>query len=332
MNHKQFVGIDISKETLDVFVYESKLHRQFLNGQKGFTSLLQWIKKIVKADDLNQVLFCLEHTGMYSLSLSVFLEENYCVFALISPLEIKRSLGITRGKNDKIDASRIAEYAYQKREQIKPTKLPSKSILMLHPLLTLRDRLARERGGFVATLKEQSRFLKIEEMTLLAQTYNRLIETLTEEIKHLEKEIKAIIKNDEQLAKTFDLITTIKGVGFLVATYLIVYTHNFTRFENWRKFACYSGIAPFEYQSGSSVRGRTKVNPIANHQIKKMLHLAALSSAYTDTEMIAYYKKRVSEGKSKMCTLNIIRNKLVARVFAVVKRGTGYVDLMKFAA
>lgn len=331
MDYKQFVGIDISKQTLDVCVYGLNLHKQFSNDLKGFASLLQWIKKNINAIEIKEVFFCMEHTGMYSLPISVFLEESSCVFALISPLEIKRSLGITRGKNDKIDARRIAEYAYQKREQIQPTSLPSKSILMLHPLLTLRDRLARVRGGYVATFSEQKRFLKLKEHSLF-DVYTRLIKTLTEEIKELEKTIKNIIKNDEQLYKTFKLITTIKGVGFLVASYLIVYTQNFTRFENWRKFACYSGIAPFEYQSGSSIRGKTKVNAIANKQIKKMLHLAALSSAYTDSEMIAYFKKRTSEGKSKMCTLNIIRNKILARVFAVIKRGTGYVDLMKFAA
>lgn len=331
MNYKQFVGIDISKLTLDVFVFEKKLHKQFSNDPKGFLSLLKWTRKLDVNLALEDIFFCLEHTGLYSLMLSVFLEENNCVYAMISPLEIKRSLGITRGKNDRIDARRIAEYAYQKRAQIKSTRLPSKAILKLHPLLTLRDRLTRERGGFMATLTEQKRCLKAENH-LLFGTYQRLIESLTEEIKKLERAIREVIKNDEQLLNTFTLITTIKGVGFLVASYLIVYTHNFTRFESWRKFACYSGIAPFEYQSGSSIRGKTKVNPIANKQMKKMLHLAALSSAFTDSEMIAYFKKRTSEGKSKMCTLNIIRNKILARVFAVIKRGTGYVELMKFAA
>lgn len=89
-----------------------------------------------------------------------------------------------------------------------------------------------------------------------------------------------------------------------------------------RKFACYSGIAPFEYQSGTSVHGKTQVSSIANQQVKRMLHLAAMTAIHFDTELREYYIRRQADGKSKMAIINIIRNKLVARVFAVVKRGT----------
>ncbi|MDR1120095.1 MAG: IS110 family transposase, partial [Dysgonamonadaceae bacterium] len=117
-----------------------------------------------------------------------------------------------------------------------------------------------------------------------------------------------------------------------VATYLIVYTHNFTRFANWRKFACYCGIAPFEYQSGTSVRGRTQVSSIANKRVKKMLHLAAICAIHFDTELREYYLRRQAEGKTKMAVINIVRNKLVSRAFAVVKRWTPFVDIKKYVS
>jgi transposase len=290
------------------------------------------VRDVLKKDDFQGILFCFEHTGFYSLALALFMEENQCVFSMVSPLQIKRSLGITRGKNDKVDSRRIAEYAYEKRSKLLPTTLPSKAILQLHPLMTLRDRLARNRGAFIGTKNEQLRFLPLQDNSPLLEAYDNVINTLTEEIKHIEEAIKDIIKNDDALNKTFKLITSIKGVGFLIATYLIVYTHNFTRFDSWRKCACYGGIAPFENTSGTSIRGKTQVHPIANRQLKKMLHIAALSAAHTDKEMIAYYQKRIQGGKSKMYTLNVIRNKVLARVFAVVKRGTAYVDLMSYAA
>lgn len=166
----------------------------------------------------------------------------------------------------------------------------------------------------------------------LEAAFKHVINCLTEEIKGLEKAIKQIIKDDEGLSRTFKLITSIKGIALLVASHLIVYTHNFTRFDNWRKCACYAGIAPFENTSGSSLKGKTRVHPIANRQIKKMLHLAALSASHTDKELKDYYEKRVQGGKSKMSALNILRNKVLARAFAVVKRGSPYVDIMKFAA
>ena len=99
-----------------------------------------------------------------------------------------------------------------------------------------------------------------------------------------------------------------------------------------KKFACYAGIAPFEYASGTSVKGRTRVHPCANKQLKSLLNMAAMNAIKINGEYKQYYKRRQQEGKNNMSTLNIIRNKILARIFAVVKRQTPYVDLYKFAA
>ncbi len=117
-----------------------------------------------------------------------------------------------------------------------------------------------------------------------------------------------------------------------MATTIIITTNNFKKFDNWRKFASYSGIAPFSYQSGTSIKGRTKVSHLANKKVKALIHLCAISAIQHNPEMKKYYLKRIKTGKSKMSTINIIRNKLIARVFAVIKRQTPYVDTMKFAA
>ena len=113
---------------------------------------------------------------------------------------------------------------------------------------------------------------------------------------------------------------------------MLVHTHTFTAFKDARQFACYCGIAPFEYASGTSIKGKTKVSHLANKKLKSLLNMAALNAVRFDSELKAYYERRVKEGKNKMCVLNIIRNKLVSRVFAVVKRGTPYVDVLKWAA
>jgi transposase len=102
-------------------------------------------------------------------------------------------------------------------------------------------------------------------------------------------------------------------------------------FKNARALACYCGIAPFESSSGNS-NGTPKVNHLANKRIKTMLNMAAVAAIRIKGEHKEYYNRRVKNGKSKMSTLNIIRNKLLYRVFAVVNRGTPYVDLYKFAA
>lgn len=333
-HYRFFVGIDVSKSVVDAFIHSKGLHRQLSNDRTGYDTLVSWLGKILQAESLGQVLVCFEHTGLYSLSLSVYLEEAGIPFAMVPALQLKRSMGISRGKSDRVDTRRIAEYAYLYRETLQPTKLPARAIMQLQPLLAMRDRLVRDRVGYYVTQKEQRRFLLPNQLTGLqdAYAYANVISAMDAEIERVERAMRQIIERDEELRLTLSLITGIKGVGFLVGVYLIVFTHNFTRFATWRKFACYAGIAPFEWQSGTSVRGKTKVSPLANKQVKKMLHMAALSASRSDSELSVYYQKRLKEGKNKMCILNMVRNKLVARVFALATRKTAYVELMRYAA
>jgi len=331
MTFKTYVGIDVSKLTLDVFIREKQIHRQFRNDANSFISLMLWLEKQTM-QPMNSILICFEHTGIYSLPLAIFMEERQIAFSMIPALEIKRSLGVTRGKNDYVDSKRIAEFAYRFRDKISQTKLPARDVSKLQSLLNLRDRLSRSLGGYTVSKNEIQRAMGKNVLPELFSTYNKMIIAIKEEMKLLEKTIRTIIKENEELRTSFELITSIKGIGLIVASNLIVSTHNFTRFDNWRKFACYSGIAPFDYQSGTSIRGRTQVSSIANKQIKKMLHLAAMCAIHTDAELREYYWRRLAEGKSKMTVINIIRNKLIARVFAIVKRGTPFVDIKKHIA
>jgi len=327
---ENYVGIDVSKLSFDVFIRESRAHKQFKNDTVGFDLLTTWLTKQV-GHSLDSVLVCFEHTGLYSLPLAIFLEKGHIPFAMLPALEIKRSLGITRGKNDLVDSKRIAEFAFRFSDKISLTKLPAADIRKIQSLLNLRDRLMTHMKGYIVSQNEMLRTIRNEDFPELFSAYENTITTLKEEISKLEQAIKTIIKENEQLRSTYELIITVKGVGFIIASFLIVYTYNFTRFDNWRKFACYSGIAPFEYQSGTSVRGKTQVSSIANQQVKRMLHLAALTAIHFDTELREYYIRRQEEGKSKMSIINIVRNKLISRVFAVVKRGTPFVDIKKYA-
>ena len=115
-----------------------------------------------------------------------------------------------------------------------------------------------------------------------------------------------------------------------MATTMIIATENFSKFENWRKFASYCGIAPFPHQSGTSIKRGNHVSSLANKKIKSMIHMCAIVAIQHNAEMKKYYESRVEKGKSKMSTINIIRNKLIARIFAVINRQTPYVDTMKF--
>jgi len=325
------VGIDMSKLTFDVRIHSTQSYAQFENSNKGFKQLLNWAYKNSPFSSEN-IFFAFEHTGLYSHEMSVYLTKKKVVFALIPGLEIKRSLGLARGKDDKVDAANIAKYAYRLRDEIKPYELPSEKVQALKRLLSLRDRMVKQRAGFKASLKEQKRVLVKKENHVLFTAQEKMIDYLTKQIEIMKKEMIDIVKCDERLNEQFRAIISIKGVGEQTALFMIAYTHSFTKFKTWRKFASYCGIAPFPNMSGTSVRGKTKVSNLANKRIKSLLDLCAKSAIQYNLEMKNYYDKRVDQGKNKMSTINVIRNKLLARIFAVVNRNSPYVDLMKYAA
>lgn len=328
---KEFIGIDISKLKFDVRIYANQKSSVFANNKEGFKEFMIWIKENSSCD-IEEILFALEHTGIYSLPISVYFSENEYHFILLSGLEIKRSLGIQRGKDDKVDAKRIAEYAYQKRDKIKPSQLPFNNILKIRRLLSIRDRLVKHRAGFLKDKKENEQFLKPSDHKILFAIVEKSIQDINKQILKIEKELDAIIKGDELISKQYDLILSVKSVGRQTALVMIAYTNCFTSFENWRKLASYAGTAPYKYRSGTSIKGRSKVSHLANKKIKALLNMCARSAIVCNPELKIYYQKRKANGENGMSVMNIIRNKLLSRIFAVVKRGTPYVDTFKYAA
>jgi len=331
MKFKEFIGIDISKITFDVRIHNTQESNEFPNNKKGYDRLVKWVEKNTSVERL-EIVYIFEHTGLYSHNLSIYLSENQIPFVLVPGLEVKKSLGISRGKNDIVDAKRIANYGFEKRDKLKLYKMPSEELIQLKSLLSLRDRLIKQRTGYKANLKEIKEIFVKTDNKILFETQEKMIKYLSKQINIIDRQMQDIINKDLELKEMYDLITSIKSVGMQTALYIIVYTNAFTKFENVRQFASYIGIAPFENSSGSSVRGRTRVSNLAFKKIKSLMDLCAKSAIVYNNEMKTYYIRRVDEGKSKMSTINIVRNKLLSRIFAVVKRGTPYVDLTKFAA
>jgi len=325
------IGIDVSKLTLDVVINGNEIHFKEFNDPKTFKAM---IKRILKASEakLEQLLFCFEHTGVYSLALASFLNEQGIKFVMVPGLEVKRSLGIQRGKSDKVDARSLAKYAYRLREELEPTQLPSETLLALKNYLTLRRNLVKHRATYLKLSGEFKQFTTISKQDIFFKSQERIIRSLTKEIDAIEQTIKELIDNDPSMRELYLLVTSVKGVGLILGVNLIVTTHCFQRFKKWRQYACYCGTAPFPYQSGTSIQGRDRVHPFANKAMKSLLNQAAMTARQHDPELKIFYEKQVKRGKNKMSAMNALRNKIIARVFAVVARKTPYVTLKKYAA
>ncbi|WKN33967.1 transposase [Porifericola rhodea] len=159
------------------------------------------------------------------------------------------------------------------------------------------------------------------------RSLNQQLKALKEQIKKCNEQIDQLVQQDQQLQHQNQLLCSIPGVGKVIAAQVIAYTYGFTKFKDWRKFACYVGTAPFPHQSGTSIKKRTKVSSIANKKLKALLSMGAVNTLRTENEYHVYYRRKIKEGKHHMVIINAIRNKLISRMFAVIKRDTPYVKL-----
>jgi len=333
-NYQTFIGVDVSKSKLDfcIVTEPSSGQHQFgiiSNDEKGIKNFLSNLKKKNLSNE--SVLFCLENTGVYSMPLCCWLQANHFDYWVVPALEIKRSTGIKRGKSDKADAKDIARYALSHLHALTLSVLPEKNFLELRLLLAEREKLVRAISAFKASAENKG-FLPADILKSVLQHNQKTVMLLQQQLIKLEKLIEKLMSADPVLGHQFKLLQSIPGVGKQTAVNLIVFTHAFSTFKNWRKFACYCGIAPFPYGSGTSIKGRTRVNDLANKKLKSLLNLAALSAKKHDTEMKNYFQRKVDEGKNKMLVLNAIRCKIVSRAFAVIQRDSPFVDLNKFKA
>lgn len=326
MQIKQFVGIDVSKETLDLSVVingKAISHYCVLNNTREIKSV---INKIMRAFGgiYEETIFCMEYTGLYNRPLINWLQFNRCKIWLESGVHLRKTLGLVRGKSDKVDSFRIAMFAYTNRHQIKYWVAPRKVVDRISALLSQRNRMMKARKQLATANSEQKKFIDKEIMHSLNVYTNRTTSVIDKQVKAIEEEILLLIQGDEKLKHLYDIITSVNGIGFVIATHILVTTNEFININDPKKYACYCGVVPFEHTSGSSIRGRNRVSHMANKSIKTLLHLAAVSIIRMPGELQNYYNRKVSEGKNKMSAINAIRNKLLLRVFACVNQNKLY--------
>jgi transposase len=320
------VGIDVSKESMDACLIRKAdgqvFEQKFNNNPEGFRKLKAWLRQHGAQAD-SDTLVCMEHTGLYTRRLVHYLLGRGVHVWLESALQIKRSMGLVRGKDDKVDAQRIARYAFLQPDKAVLVNLSGTTLEKLKDLHANRNRLLKALHSLKVSVKE---LLKVdtESGKTLEKVNKEAIQGLETSLEQVEEKMAEFIEKDEELQRKYDLLTSIKGVGKVLAISLLIYTNGFAKLLDARKLACYCGVAPFEHKSGTSVFGPTGVSQFANKDLKRVLHLAAISSVHHNQELKAYFQRKVKEGKKKMSVINAVRNKLLGQIVAVIKRGTPY--------
>lgn len=320
-----YVGIDVSKLTLDIHVNAlgANSHHVIKNSTKEISLFLDELTEIYPT---RNILIGIENTGLYNW---VFYEVAQLfkvdVFVL-HPLHLKRSIGMVRGKNDKVDAARISNFIALQYKKLKPHEVPQKSIQKVKLLTTQRARLIKERSA-IKTSQKEVEITGVKTIIKLVQKMNKkLINHINQAIKEIETVINTIISTDLKLKHIFDLITSVPGVGKILGWELLVKTDGFNQLTNPRKLACYAGVVPFDFSSGTSIYKKPRTSVLADRKLKKLLHMASLRVIQMNGELKNYFNRKVEQGKNKMSVLNAIRNKILARVCATIKNQQKYID------
>ena len=323
MNKKWFIGIDVSKKTLDasVFVAGEVInkfpHVQMGNDKKGFKELLKWAKE--QGVKPKNTLFGLEFTGYYSDALEQFLTGKQLSYTMLPTTVVKHYQRGQHDKNDKIDSAKIADYLFRFNgtECIKLRVLPSKAMQELKELKSKRKFLVQQRVACECRLQVAKS--KSEEKDL-----QDIIDLYDKKIEKVEKQIADVVTSDEEIYTTFRLLTSIPGIGFVNAVNTIANTQNFTAFETARQYAKYLAVAPSEHLSGTSVHWRRRPSPHADLQAKADLSMAALHAIELSAEMRQLYERKLgNRPKDKDVqkkALNAVKFKLIREMFAVAKQ------------
>ena len=326
---KLFIGIDFSKEKVDVAIIfadglsemGNRVFNQFNTTTAGYGKLVKWVEQNANGTDPSLWLFCGENTGDYSKGLCNYLYGKGYEMWLENAKCIKDASGIRRLKSDRADASMIAEYAMRNHDRKVPYKPLSEALNQLRELFLCRQMLVRHRSSFITRKGEKEYTMeKSPARKAISLCQKHVVTSFDKEIDSIEGKIKQLIESNKELSEVYHIVTSVPGVGPQNAVSLMVYTDNFQRFNyNARKIACYYGVAPFGKDSGTSVHSDPHVHNMANRQIKALLTQAALTAIRHNPVMSHYYNRLIARGKTMPVALNNVKNKLLHLLTAMVR-------------
>lgn len=206
-NYKVILGVDVSKLTLDISCAERKLHLKIENDSKGFRVFKSWCK--TNDIKLNETLIVMEHTGGYEYKFLQFCESIPVAYCRISGLEIKRSMGMTRGKSDKVDSFRIGQYGEERIKRLKPSNPLDHDVLSLKQLLSFRKRLVRENSGLMATIKEREHLFQVNKKDSIIYIAKQKLKSNQKHLQQIEEAILILIKTNSIMYQNYKILTSI---------------------------------------------------------------------------------------------------------------------------
>ena len=313
---RQIYGIDLSKEKFDVNFLDSGNKAKSIvvtNNLKGIADFMETLPK--------DAILCVEHTGVYGELLTFVSCCMNIPISQSSGYEIKHSLGLQKGKTDKVDAKRIREYGERFYDKLRFVTYPDETLKELRELYNLRAQLVKERKMLIT--QDKGKTYMVFNSIVAHEIFKGVAQSLNNAIKDLDSEIKSLIMSNQELMSNYKIITGIRGIGHITTCDLIVKTGNFKQIYTARKAASYAGVCPFPNSSGKMVK-KSKVSKMADKELKSLLFLCSKAAVMSNPEYKLYYTRKRLEGKPYYLIMNNIANKLLRTIYSIVGSGQEY--------
>ena len=295
-----YVGIDVSKERLDLFIRPSQEHLLLENTDIGFSKLIE------KFSNSKPSLIVLESTGGYELKVLEALSKAGFKVALVNPLYIKRfgQSGGTKAKTDKIDSSIIAHYA----EVYNPALYVCKSNKNLDNLLKRRKQLIDIKT------QELNRLEKLGEE--VDSSISEHIEWLNNKIKDIDVNLDNKIELNEELKKKEDLLTSVPGIGKVLSRTLLLELPELGKFSN-KKLSSLVGLAPFNKDSGK-YNGQMRIYG-GRKFVRNAFYMPTLVMVRFNPVIKDFYQRLISKGKKPKVAIVACMHKVLHIVNSIIK-------------
>lgn len=308
---KKTFGIDISKDHFDVMDCSGN-HYQFSNNLKGFSKFLKL---------LDHTSHCvMEATGYYHYQLAYFLVDNEIAVSVENPLSIKRfiQMKLSRIKTDKSDAKMICLYGQE--QELSLWFGYSKHQTICLQMIRLLDTYTKQSTALKNKIQSEEALGNPSKSVV--RSLKRSLKNIQKEVQKIEKELLDLVKSEHQEILT--KVESVPGLGRKTAMMLIVLTDGFNRFESSAQLSSFCGLTPSIRQSGSSIKGRSRISKVGNAKLRNLLFMCSFTACKCNKACRELYERIVSKGKSKKLALIAVCNKLLKQAFAIAKSGVEY--------
>lgn len=327
---KQSVGIDISQSsfTACICLRQDKGEvsfsevKNFKNEKTGFNQLLRWVRKF--CDSEAELVFLMEATGVYYENLAYHLHQLKNKVHVVLPNTSKHyfsSLNI-KTKTDKIDAKILSQFGVERKH--KEWQAPKAIYLKLRNLTRYSVQLQEQKTAInnIKHSKEASH----EVQSFILNANKALVKEIDKQLKNCISQIEKLIESDSELTAKVEKLMSIKGVGLITIATIIAETLGFEQTQNAKQLASYAGYDVVEKESGTSIKGKTRISKKGNRYIRNALYFPAMVACRFNPILKENYIRIIQKKESKMVGQVAIQRKLLLLIYTLWKNDTIFIE------